>query len=64
MHPTHLLQTTPTPTPHIAIPPDQTAFPGTPITPPPSSGDSLFWTIVALAILTKALLGNTDSPLN
>ena len=31
--------------------------PLTPITPPPTHGDSLFWTIVAIAILVKAILG-------
>ena len=33
--------------------------PSTPITSPPTHGDSLFWTIVAISILVKAILGGS-----
>ncbi|MBD2740030.1 hypothetical protein [Coleofasciculus sp. FACHB-1120] len=32
--------------------------PATPVILPPFQGDSTFWTIVAIAILVKVLLGN------
>ncbi|WP_353260278.1 hypothetical protein [Prochlorothrix hollandica] len=57
MHPTDLRQTAPAPITHIQIPTDPNNVPpGTPVTPPPTSGDSLFWTIVAISILVKTIL--------
>jgi hypothetical protein len=61
----HLLisqQITPTPLPLIEVPSNSNSsnrISGTPATPPPTSGDSIFWTIIALSILATALQGHT-----
>jgi hypothetical protein len=35
-----------------------TQVPTLPIAPPPFQGDSIFWSIVAIAILVKVIVGN------
>lgn len=41
----------------ITAQPHQTV-PAIPVTPPSFQGDSTFWTIVAIAILVKVIVGN------
>lgn len=39
-----------------------TQVPSLPIAPPPFHGDSIFWTILAIAILAKVIVGYPIEP--
>ena len=43
------------------VPAQPTAeIPARPATPPPTHGDSIFWTIIALSVLVRAIVGSPN----
>ena len=45
--------------PIYLVPAQPTAeIPAMPTTPPPTHGDSIFWTIIALSVLVRAIVGS------
>ncbi|MDY6940106.1 MAG: hypothetical protein SWY16_20930 [Cyanobacteriota bacterium] len=60
-NPSPAIETLPTQTIYV-VPAQPTAeIPNLPTTPPPTHGDSLFWTIIAISVLVRAIVGGGDS---
>ena len=56
----HAIETQPTQPIYLVPAQPTTEIPAMPATPPPTHGDSIFWTIIALSVLVRAIVGSPN----